>query len=101
MLVLGGLPAHPGNRPLQNKIGFLYEIPILSQLLGGHTADLERTELLFFIPAAHHSAREGHARHSQGHQFDVQQGADRGLPEGPQQPHEDKAKNFLDRFKGD
>jgi len=48
MVVLGGLQ-ETHKTATQNKIGFLYEIPIISQLLGGHTDDLERTELLFFV----------------------------------------------------
>ncbi|MGD1031535.1 MAG: secretin N-terminal domain-containing protein [Opitutaceae bacterium] len=48
MIVLGGLQKTTKTTQ-QNKIGFLFEIPIISQLLGGHTDDLERTELLFFI----------------------------------------------------
>ena len=48
MIVLGGLQQtkHSTNR---NKLGFLYEIPILSQLLGGRTHVEERTELLLFV----------------------------------------------------
>jgi general secretion pathway protein D len=48
MIVLGGLQK-TSRSATQNKIGFLFEIPIISQLLGGHTDDVERTELLFFI----------------------------------------------------
>jgi general secretion pathway protein D len=48
MIVLGGLQK-TSKSSTQNKIGFLFEIPIISQLLGGHTDDVERTELLFFI----------------------------------------------------
>jgi len=48
MIVLGGLQQtkHSTN---QTKLGFLYEIPILSQLLGGRTHEEERTELLLFV----------------------------------------------------
>jgi general secretion pathway protein D len=48
MIVLGGLQQtkHSTNR---NKLGFLYEIPILSQLLGGRTHIEDRTELLLFV----------------------------------------------------
>jgi general secretion pathway protein D len=48
MIVLGGLQRtkHDVNR---NKIGFLAEIPIISQIFGGRTKTDERTELLLFI----------------------------------------------------
>lgn len=48
MIVLGGLQ-RTSKSVDQNKIGLLYEIPIISQLLGGNTTTLNRTELLFFI----------------------------------------------------
>jgi len=48
MIVLGGLQQtkHSTNR---SKLGFLYEIPILSHLLGGRTHEEDRTELLLFV----------------------------------------------------
>jgi general secretion pathway protein D len=48
MIVLGGLQQtkHSTGR---NKLGLLYEIPILSQLLGGRTHEEDRTELLLFV----------------------------------------------------
>jgi general secretion pathway protein D len=48
MIVLGGLQrnAHTNDR---NKIGFLHEIPILSNIFGGRTTETDRTELLLFI----------------------------------------------------
>jgi general secretion pathway protein D len=48
MIVLGGLQQtkHSTNR---NKLGLLYEIPIISQLLGGRTHEENRTELLLFV----------------------------------------------------
>ena len=48
MIVLGGLQRSSLSRD-RTKLGFLFEIPILSQLLGGRTNDVERTELLLFI----------------------------------------------------
>jgi general secretion pathway protein D len=48
MLVLGGLQLSQKSSN-QGKIGLLYEIPILSQLLGAHTDELKRTELLLFV----------------------------------------------------
>jgi general secretion pathway protein D len=48
MIVLGGLQQtkHSTSR---TKLGFLYEIPIISQLLGGRTHEEDRTELLLFV----------------------------------------------------
>ncbi len=48
MVVLGGLQRTKLTRG-RSKIGFLYEIPILSQLLGGRSNETVRTELLLFI----------------------------------------------------
>jgi general secretion pathway protein D len=48
LIVLGGLQRTKNARN-RGKIGFLYEIPILSHLLGGRTNSVERTELLLFI----------------------------------------------------
>lgn len=48
MVVLGGLQRTKNTRD-RSKIGFIYEIPILSQLLGSRTHATERTELLLFI----------------------------------------------------
>jgi general secretion pathway protein D len=48
MIVLAGLQQtkHSTDRA---KLGFLYEIPILSHLLGGRTHEEDRTELLLFV----------------------------------------------------
>ncbi|HEY1764487.1 MAG TPA: secretin N-terminal domain-containing protein [Opitutaceae bacterium] len=48
MVVLGGLQS-AGRTTDQQKLGFLYEIPILSNILGYRTNDVTRTELLLFI----------------------------------------------------
>jgi general secretion pathway protein D len=48
MIVLGGLQRSSRSND-RTKLGFLFEIPILSQLLGGRGHDTERTELLLFI----------------------------------------------------
>jgi len=48
MAVLGGLQSS-GLTTDKQKLGLLYEIPILSNLLGYRVNDLERTELLLFI----------------------------------------------------
>jgi general secretion pathway protein D len=48
MIVLGGLQ-QTKHSTTRSKLGFLYEIPILSQLLGGRTHQEDRTELLLFV----------------------------------------------------
>jgi len=48
MAILGGLQSS-GLTTDKSKLGLFYEIPILSNLLGGRTKDLERTELVLFI----------------------------------------------------
>lgn len=48
MIVLGGLQRNAHTRD-RTKLGFLWEIPLLSHLLGGRGTDVERTELLLFI----------------------------------------------------
>jgi general secretion pathway protein D len=48
MVVLGGLQS-AGHTSDKQKLGLLYELPIISSLLGYHTSDVERTELLLFI----------------------------------------------------
>jgi general secretion pathway protein D len=48
MIVLGGLQ-QTKHSTTNTKLGFLYEIPIISQLLGGRTHEEDRTELLLFV----------------------------------------------------
>jgi len=48
MIVLGGLQ-RSSRSTSRTKLGFLFEIPVISQLLGGRNNDTERTELLLFI----------------------------------------------------
>ena len=48
MVVLGGLQRTKGSAG-RTKLGFLFELPIISQLFGGRQKDAERTELLLFI----------------------------------------------------
>jgi len=48
MVVLGGLQTTKNTRS-RNKLGFLFEIPVLSHLLGGRNNSQERTELLLFV----------------------------------------------------
>jgi general secretion pathway protein D len=48
MVVLGGLQQHQITAD-HTKLGWLWEIPILSNILGQHKNDTERKELLFFV----------------------------------------------------
>lgn len=48
MIVLGGLQRRARTAD-RNKIGFLHEIPIISQIFGSRTNEVDRTELLLFI----------------------------------------------------
>ena len=48
MIVLGGLQRNTHTRD-RTKLGFLWEIPIVSHLFGGRNNDVERTELLLFV----------------------------------------------------
>ncbi|MDX2186568.1 MAG: secretin N-terminal domain-containing protein [Opitutaceae bacterium] len=48
MIVLGGLQRVKNDRS-RDKVGILYEIPVISHILGGRNRNDERTELLLFI----------------------------------------------------
>ncbi|HZP60371.1 MAG TPA: secretin N-terminal domain-containing protein [Opitutaceae bacterium] len=48
MVVLGGLQQSKLTNS-RTKLGLLFEIPILSNLLGGRDHEMDRTELLFFV----------------------------------------------------
>jgi general secretion pathway protein D len=48
LLVLGGLRTDTRSNG-RTKLGFIYEIPILSNLLGARTRSSDATELLFFV----------------------------------------------------
>jgi general secretion pathway protein D len=100
MIVLGGLQ-RTQKSSLHAKLGFLYEIPILSELLGGHTDDLERTELLFFVRPHIVPPEKGTPDTIK----DINSMSNRDQIEeflkDPSNAHENKAKNMLDRFKGD
>jgi len=98
MLVLGGLQ-ETNKETDHNKIGFLYEIPIISQLLGGHTESLKRTELLFFIrpmilPPEDGSADTRRRIAELSNRDQVEQ-----FLKNPQPQPSNKIKDFLDRFK--
>lgn len=100
MIVLGGMQQTQKTES-QNKIGFLYEIPILSQLLGGHTDDLERTELLFFI-RPHIVNLDDTTSDTEGRIDELSSRKDvNEFLQNPTPPPNNKVENFLDRFKGD
>ncbi|HND61412.1 MAG TPA: secretin N-terminal domain-containing protein [Opitutaceae bacterium] len=48
MIVLGGLQRTSQTRD-RTKVGFFWELPIISHLFGGRTHETDRTELLLFI----------------------------------------------------
>jgi general secretion pathway protein D len=100
MIVLGGLQK-TSKSSAQNKIGFLFEIPIISQLLGGHTDDLERTELLFFIRP--HIIPPESATGDTVKRIDEMsnKGQINEFLNSPGQHPDSKTQNFIDRFKGD
>jgi general secretion pathway protein D len=101
MVVLGGLQ-RTEKTTNQNRLGFIYEIPILSQLLGGHTDTLTRTELLFFIrphviPLAESTAElkkeiNGLGNRDMIHSYLTD-------PSKQTKQNDSKVQNFLDRFK--
>jgi general secretion pathway protein D len=100
MIVLGGLQ-ETQKTTTQNKTGFIYEIPILSQLLGGHTDQFQRTELLFFIrphiitPEMGTADTEKHIKEMSNKGQVEQFLKDAGTVK------DSKGQNMLDRFKSD
>ena len=48
MIVLGGLRTDTRSNS-RSKLGFIWEIPVLSNLLGARTRSDDATELLFFV----------------------------------------------------
>jgi general secretion pathway protein D len=101
MVVLGGLQRTEKDTS-QSKLGFIYEIPILSQLLGSHTDTLSRTELLFFIrphviPLAESTPELQKEIHGLGNRDMINSYlAD---PSKQTKQNDSKVQNFLDRFK--
>lgn len=100
MIVLGGLQK-TSKTSTHNKIGLLYEIPILSQILGGHTDDLERDELLLFIRPHIVRPEAGTADTKKkidelSNRADVYQ-----YLANPTPKPDSKIQNFEDRFKSD
>ncbi len=99
MIVLGGLQRTEKDMT-QNKIGFLYQIPIISQLLGGHTDELQRTELLFFIRPRIIKAEDS-TRDTMKHIRELSDRKDlEDFLKNPGTTDYSKTQNFLDRFKG-
>ena len=100
MIVLGGLQRTEKNET-QNKLGFLYEIPILSQLLGAHNDELDRDELLIFIRP--HVIPYNEVTQDTKDQIKVlsnKSDIDQYLTDPSQQTkqNDNKVQNFLDRF---
>jgi general secretion pathway protein D len=99
MMVLGGLQRTQKSTS-QTKLGLLFEIPILSQLLGGHTDELQRTELLIFI-RPHVVPLEGSTAEAKA-AIGVMSNKDQVnsyLQDPTKQPdHNDKVQNLRDRF---
>ncbi len=99
MVVLGGLQ-RTQKSTTHNKIGLLYEIPVISQLLGGHKDELDRTELLLFVrphvipleETTTDTTKSIGVMSNKGEVNDY-------LNDPSKQPdHNAKAKNLLDRF---
>ena len=98
MIVLGGLQ-QTQKSVTANKIGFIYEIPILSQLLGGYTNETTRTELLFFIRPHILPPEEGEAdTRKRINELSNRNQINQFLRNAAPQP-DSKAHEFLDRFK--
>jgi general secretion pathway protein D len=100
MIVLGGMQRTQKSEN-HNKIGFLYEIPIISELLGGNTDELQRTELLFFI-RPHVVTPEESTHDTMKHikELSNKEQIEQFLKDPGNVPNS-KAQNFLDRFKSD
>jgi len=100
MIVLGGLQRTQKSET-HDKIGFLYEIPLISQLLGGNTDELQRTELLFFIrPHVITPEESTHDTIKHIKELSNKGQIDQFLRDPANVPNS-KTQNFLDRFKGD
>ncbi len=99
MVVLGGLQRTQKSTSHQ-KLGLLFEIPIISQLLGSHNNELQRTELLLFVrphvmPIEQTSADTKTSVKVMSNKDQVNE----FLADPTKQPdHNDKPKNLLDRF---
>ena len=100
MIVLGGMQRTEKSTN-HDKIGFLYEIPIISELLGGNTDELQRTELLFFIrPHVVTPEESSHDTMKRIKELSNKDQIDQFLKDPANVPNS-KEQNFLERFKGD
>jgi general secretion pathway protein D len=101
MIVLGGL--QQDQRSInQQKIGLLYEIPILSSLFGARTNEIQRTELLLFVRP--HIVREGASTAETKAEIDDLSNKNqvlKYLANPADKDNNSKVKDFLDRFKDD
>ena len=99
MVVLGGLQRTQKSTSHQ-KLGLLFELPIISQLFGSHNNELQRTELLLFVrphvmPIDQTTADTKTSVKILSNKDQVED----YLKDPTKQPdHNDKAKNLLDRF---
>jgi general secretion pathway protein D len=100
MIVLGGMQETTKSSD-QDKIGFIYQIPILTQLLGGHTDKLIRTELLFFIRPHIITLEEASADTQRRINEMSSNGEINQFLQDPKPKPDSKPKNFLDRFRTD
>ena len=101
MIVLGGLQ-QTQKSSTQNKLGLLYEIPILSQIFGGHTDELQRTELLLFVRP--HIIKPENSTKEAKTEINTLSNKDeviRYLANPADKENNAKVKNFLDRFESD
>ncbi|HVW21806.1 MAG TPA: secretin N-terminal domain-containing protein [Opitutaceae bacterium] len=99
MIVLGGLQQVSKETDHQ-KIGLLYEIPIISQLLGGHTDKLTRTELLLFIRPHVVNPRMASMETEQAiRSMDNKDQINNYLNDPKRLDDNSKAQNLIDRFK--
>jgi general secretion pathway protein D len=101
MIVLGGLQ-QTQKSATQSKIGLLYEIPILSQILGAHTDELRRTELLLFVRP--HIVRQAVSTEDTRREIKTLSNKDqviKYLGNPADKDNNSKVRDFLDRFKDD
>jgi general secretion pathway protein D len=99
MIVLGGLQQDQKSIN-QQKIGLLYEIPILSSLFGARTEQVQRTELLLFVRP--HIVRDGMSTIETNAEINHLSNKDqviRYLANPADRDNNSKVQDFLNRFK--
>jgi general secretion pathway protein D len=99
MIVLGGLQQNQDTIN-QQKIGLLYEIPILSSLFGNRSNALQRTELLLFVRP--HVIREDSSTAETRQEINYMSNKKdiyKYLANPADRENNSKVKDFLDRFK--